>query len=168
MRHASIAKEILKISDVATDLQRKNPLLAREDAIKQAYDIVKNPEGNMVVGDIVICKGWEKCKDKKGFIEEIVVDPKKGNRNRFHSGRFSVYGLEPFNKTAGSYTPVEDYHRMPYFGDFVGADLEPTGEKMTAEKIKEWAKIFPDNKGLQADIIIIIKNLGRASGRNEK
>lgn len=115
----------------------------------------------MKVGDIVICHSWKPTENKKGFIEEIIgmPDPEFKDRNsRRSSGRFSVYGLEP-----AKFSSDTSY----YYGDFIGEDLEPTGDKMTKEDLEKYKLNEPDNLGIKHDIDLVIKNLGRSSGRNE-
>lgn len=110
------------------------------------------------VGDIVICHDWEPTEGKKGFIEEIVVDPNpRGSFKKY--GQFSVYGLEP----ATFVTSQPDL----YYGDYIGENLKATGETMTKEKLIEWQKQEPNNKGIARDVQMVIANLGRESGRNE-
>lgn len=109
------------------------------------------------VGSIVICHGWEVIENLKGFIDEIVSDPEIEHTGLIWSGNYSVYGLEK----AHFYT-ADKY----YFGDFLGVNLEETGKSMTVEDLEKFAKNDPENKMLQLDIPIIIKNLGREMGKN--
>lgn len=108
------------------------------------------------VGDIVICHGWDKTENKKGFIEEIV-----SNSDDWRGGLFSIYGLEPTMFVSGNLSY--------YYGDHVGNKLEATGEKMNEAKLLEYkVKLSMNNEnGHIEDIDKVIKNLGRSSGRNE-
>lgn len=111
------------------------------------------------VGDIVICHGWDATESKKGFIEEIIIDP-SGQPKWKAEGQFSVYGLEQANFSSG---------KSYYFGDYLGEDLEPTGESMSKldlEKLK-WTLNITEDKGFLHDIDKVVKNLGREKGRNE-
>jgi len=110
---------------------------------------------NLAVGDIVVCHGWNKTEGKLGFIEEIIVN--SGGKFKA-TGQFSVYGLE--------FATFQDSRPSRYFGDNLGYQLEPNGDKMTKERLEKYAKVEPNNKGIQKDIEIVIKNLGRTSGRN--
>jgi len=110
------------------------------------------------VGDIVICHGWDVCEGMKGFIDCIVSDPKLQRNGIIWTGRYSVYGLEDGN--------FEKTHKH-YFGDFLGANLDETGESMTVEDLEKLPMKDPENKMLEQDIQIIIKNLGREMGKNE-
>jgi hypothetical protein len=113
----------------------------------------------MKVGDIVICHGWKPTENKKGFIEEIVTDPHQSFNKLAYSGRYSVYGLEPVKFSSGK----PSY----YYGDFNGDTLEVTGDFMTKEDLEKYKLNEPDNLGIKHDMDIVIKNLGRTSGRNE-
>ena len=110
------------------------------------------------VGDIVICHGWDTVEGLKGFIEEIVSDPAIERSGMIWTGTYSIYGLEK-----GHFVSGDKY----YFGDFLGANLEETNESMTVEDLVKIAKKDPENKMLQLDIPIIVKNLGREMGKNE-
>lgn len=94
----------------------------------------------------------------KGFIESIVSDPKLERSGIIWTGRYSVYGLEDGN--------FEKSHKH-YFGDFLGARLDETGKSMSVEDLEEYKQKHSDDKMLEEDIPIIIKNLGREMGRNE-
>ncbi len=109
------------------------------------------------VGDVVICHGWEPIENLKGFIEEIISDPEIEEYGRIWSGKYSVYGLEK-----GHFVTADKY----YFGDFLGVHLDETGKSMSVEDLEKFAKNDPENKMLQQDIPIIIKNLGREMGKN--
>ncbi len=112
------------------------------------------------VGEIVYCRTvYERSKNKKGFVEEILKDPRPPY-NKFHSGRYSVYGLEQPN---GEIRSANDGW---YFGDYVGAELETTGNFMSVSDLENYKTKFPNNKGVKKDIDIVIKNLKRSSGRN--
>lgn len=74
------------------------------------------------------------------------------------SGSYSVYGLVPAEFDSGN---------RYYFGDFTGSNLEETGVAMTVKDLEEFSTTDSTDKILQDDIPVIIKNLGRASGRNE-
>jgi len=118
------------------------------------------------VGDIVIVHSngsiWH---DKKGFIEEIIVDPtpksrirgKQDPNNPRFSGKYSIYGLE--KSSDGKW----------YFGDFVGDELELFGTKMSKPDLRDYIfqRKFADPK-VEYDIPLVIKNLGRCKGKNEK
>ncbi len=111
------------------------------------------------VGDVVICHGWKPTENKKGFIEEIIIDP-SGQPRWKAKGQYSVYGLEQAEFTSG---------KSYYFGDYLGEDLEPTGESMSKldlEKLK-WELDEKNDKGFLNDIDKVVKNLGRERGRNE-
>jgi len=110
------------------------------------------------VGDIVICHGHKSCEGKKGFVEEIVTDTDQNHVGRFYSGRFSIYGLEKIKSSIGN---------SLYYGDFLGEDLESTNNIMSIEDLQKYKTKEPDNKGLQSDIEIVIRNYGRTKGRNE-
>ena len=110
------------------------------------------------VGDIVICHGWDVCEGMKGFIDCIVSDPKLQRSGIIWTGRYSVYGLEDGN--------FEKTHKY-YFGDFLGARLEETGKSMTVEDLEKYKIQHFDDKMLEEDIPIVIKNLGREMGKNE-
>lgn len=121
---------------------------------------IMRPLDEFHVGDMVICHGYEKCEGKKGFIEEIITDPQQRfGSGRFYSGKYSIYGLEAVKWFTGS-----DSH---YYGDFLGENLEPTGDMMSTEDLEKFKQKEPNNKGLQKDIDIVIANLGRKSGRND-
>lgn len=111
------------------------------------------------VGDVVICHDWQPVENKKGFIEEIIVDP-TGKSNWKAEGQYSIYGLEEVEFTSG---------KSFYFGDFLGEHLDKTGEtmsKLDLEKLK-WKLNPEENKGFIHDIDKVVKNLGREKGRNE-
>lgn len=110
------------------------------------------------VGDIIICHNWDEVEGKKGFIEEIISDPKLHKSGKVWTGRFAVYGIEEADF---------DTINTLYFGDFFGADLEETGESMTEQDLKNYMNIDPEDKMMQQDIPIMIKNLGRELGKNE-
>ncbi len=109
------------------------------------------------VGSIVICHGWTPIEGLKGFIEEIISDPEIQHTGMIWSGKYSVYGLEK-----GHFTTTDKY----YFGLFLGVHLDETGQSMSVEDLEKFADIDPENKMLQQDIPIIIKNLGRELGKN--
>jgi len=110
------------------------------------------------VGDIVIVHGWDVCEVMKGFIESIVSDPKYHRNGIIWTGRYSIYGLEDGN--------FEKTHKH-YFGDFLGARLDETGKSMTVDDLEKYKEQHSDDKMLEQEIPIIIKNLGREMGRNE-
>jgi len=110
------------------------------------------------VGSIVICHGLDIVEGLKGFIEEIVSDPVVEHSGLIWTGKYSIYGLEK-----GHFSTTDRY----YFGDFLGADLEETDTSMSVQDLEKFAKTDPENKMLQQDIPIIIKNLGRDMGKNE-
>ena len=105
------------------------------------------------IGDIVRCYGYKKCEGMLGFVHEIVRLPRNEKQNRFNSGQYSIYGLNKvmMNGTMSS-----------YFGDFVGADLISTGEKMTKERLNELRRLDIDNVGYQNDIDFTIEHLGES------
>lgn len=113
------------------------------------------------VGDIVICHSGTRSDGKRGFVEEIVRDS-----YRNWQASYSIYGLEPvkFDKYQDSHP--SDY----YFGDHVEDELGVTGESMTLGQLQEFRQklVIPQGDGFAKDIDIVIKNLGKASGRNEK
>ncbi len=110
------------------------------------------------VGSIVICHGWDLVEGKKGFIEEIVSNPSIRGSGAIWSGKYSVYGLEE-----GNFSGMDKF----YFGDFLGVNLEETKQTMTVDDLKKLPMKDPENKMLEQDIQIIIKNLGREMGKNE-
>jgi len=118
------------------------------------------------VGDIVIVHSngsiWH---DKKGFVEEIILDPvpksritgkQKPDHPRF-SGKYSIYGLE--KSSDGKW----------FFGDFAGQELELFGTKMSESDLRDYIyqRKFSDPK-VETDIPIVIANLGRCKGKNEE
>ena len=110
------------------------------------------------VGDIVICHGYDIVEGLKGFVEEIVSDPAMDKKGMIWTGRYSVYGLEPVEFSAGC---------RYYFGDFLGANLEETGMKMSLKDLTQFSSNDTTDKMLQQDIPIVMNNLGRESGRNK-
>jgi hypothetical protein len=110
------------------------------------------------VGDIVICHGWDVCEGMKGFIDCIVSDPRLERNGIIWTGRYSVYGLEDGN--------FEKAHKH-YFGDFLGAKLEETGKSMSVEDLEKYKVKHSDDKMLEEEIAIIVRNLGREKGKNE-
>jgi len=110
------------------------------------------------VGDIVVVHGWDLCEGKRGFIESIVSNPKLQRNGIIWTGRYSVYGLEDGNFESGN---------KYYFGNFLGARLDETGKSMTQEDLEKYQQDHPDDKILEEDIPVVIKNLGRELGRNE-
>ena len=111
----------------------------------------------MKVGDIVICHDYKSIEGKKGFIEEIIDDPNTSWNKLRETGCYSVYGLEKAHFSIG-----DSY----YFGDCIGDTLEPTGKSMTLKDLEKYKTNESNNKGMSHDIDIVIKNLGRSSGRN--
>lgn len=110
------------------------------------------------VGDIVICHGYDVVEGMRGFVEEIVSDPALDKKGMIWTGRYSVYGLEAVEFSAGC---------RHYFGDFLGANLEETGVKMSVKDLEQFSTVDSTDKMLQQDIPIVINNLGRESGRNK-
>jgi len=116
------------------------------------------------VGDIVIVHSvgsiWD---NKKGFIEEIIVNPtpkhlvsKKFNPELpRYSGKYSIYGLEKSND--GKW----------YFGHFVGQELELFGSRMSKPDLRDYVfkRKFSDPK-VEREIPLVIENLGRCKGKN--
>jgi len=110
------------------------------------------------VGDIVICHNWSAAEGKKGFIEEIIIDPNTSWNQLQITGKFSIYGLEKAYFSTGN---------TFYYGDFIGDTLEETGKSMTVADLERYRSVEPNNKGMQKDIDNVIRNLGRIKGRNE-
>jgi len=131
---------------------------------------------DLKVGEIVILKPKNKRNPDrhgfKAFIEEIIVNPtSKEDLARYgfseeslrsHSGVYSLYGFEP-NHFFGNI----DW----YVGDTLGDDFERTGESLSENDLKllrdKVNTSYHDNKFLE-DILLMGKNLGRTSGRNEE
>ncbi len=125
-----------------------------------------NAKKKICVGDIVLVHSngsiWN---DRKGFIEEIIIDPTPKYRissrqdpesPRF-SGKYSIYGLE--KSSDGKW----------YFGNFVGQELELTGTTMSKPDLRDYAynRKFSDPK-VEHDVLTVIENLGRCKGKNEE
>lgn len=122
-------------------------------------DKVAKNINQLCVGDIVIsyCEG--STFGKKGFVEEIVRDPDERTGLLWHHGKYSIYGLEPLEALSGN------HH---YYGDHLGYQLEFTGKQMTRNMLREWtARVGTGNMGIQQDVKIVLKNLGRRNGRNQ-
>lgn len=99
------------------------------------------------VGDVVICKskGYKRTYGCKGFIEEVVDEPRPHERLG-RQGLYSIYGLDKANSD-GMSSPDD-----LYFGDHAGVDLEATGEKMSRHDVKTYSERQPNNKLLQSDM----------------
>ena len=131
---------------------------------------------NIKVGEIVTLdpyRGRGKAHPlylEKGFIEEIVHEPKplerlRSNQKqtnsalRWASGTFSIYGFEQ-NTVFG--------HKDWYMGDFKGLDFVTTGKLVTEFELNQlYEKVGDSDHRFQHDILTVIKNLGRTRGRNE-
>lgn len=111
----------------------------------------------MQVGDIVICHGYKPTEKKLGFVEEIIYGGDPRNKYRAGDARYSIYGLTPAN--------FQYSQSSLYFGDYLASDLETTGDTMTVDGILDYAG-KTDSKGIKHDMEIVLKNLGRSSGRN--
>ena len=105
---------------------------------------------NLQVGDIVICKseGYNRTYGKKGFIEEVVDEPRLHERLG-RNGLYSIYGLDKANSDSNAL----------YFGDHAGRDLEETGVRMTIVDITEYQNRQPENKILQSDMDRVVKEI---------
>jgi hypothetical protein len=115
------------------------------------------------VGDIVVIKSIRDNKLHRAFIEEIIRDPNYPQRSLWDKGKYSLYGLEQiaFRHDEPS---IGDW----YYGDHLEDELGATGESMTIERLQEYRKNLVSQKGdgFAKDIDVVIKNLGRSSGRN--
>ena len=102
------------------------------------------------VGDIVVCKAkwYHKTFNKRGFVEEIVDEP-RGKRE----GRYSIYGLESQN------TDVKHLNEGMYFGDHNGIELEPTGGRMDRASLQKYMSENSDDIMLQQDMVLVQKRL---------
>jgi len=111
---------------------------------------------NFKVGDVVIVKET----NTKAFVEEIVFSVGEGVTVRQRNfGKYSLYAIEPTReiKTQGDW----------YIGDHLGDDISSTDEVMTKNDLMNYKnEHFQDLGGFAKDIDIIIKNLGRSSGKN--
>ena len=132
-------------------------------------------ETDLKVGEIVILKPKHQrhSQDRAGFkafIEEIIVAPtSKEELHRYghtksslrtHSGVFSLYGFEP-NQFFGD--------RDWYIGDILGDDFVRTGQMVDKDDLKRlFVRVGDSDPRFQRDIIAVMKNLGRSSGRNEE
>ena len=108
------------------------------------------------VGDVVIVNE----SNTKAFVEEIVLAVGEGVTVRQKQyGKYSLYAIEPTReiKTQGDW----------YIGDHLGDDISSTDEVMTKNDLMNYKnEHFQDLGGFAKDIDIIIKNLGRTSGKN--
>lgn len=107
------------------------------------------------VGDIVIVKHL----NIKGFIEEILVDP-KGKINSpdmiySKSGKFSIFGLQKGKN--GNWD----------LGNFMGIQLDHTGTKMSKADLRDYQfkNKFEDIQ-LEKTIDVVLRNYGRSEGHN--
>lgn len=109
---------------------------------------------NFSVGEIVIVKE----NGKKAFVEEIILTPYVDGvtRRQKQHGKYSLYALEPTKEILHD----GDW----YIGDTLGDEIETTGDVMTVEQLREYQKKFKG--GFAKDFDVVIKNLGRSSGRN--
>ncbi len=110
------------------------------------------------VGDIVIVKE----SNTRAFVEEIIFAVGIGTTTRQRQfGKYSLYALEP----------TREIERQGdwYIGDHLGDDISSTGEMMTKNDLLNYKfEHFQDLGGYANDIDVVIKNLGRSEGRNEK
>jgi hypothetical protein len=131
-------------------------------------DDLPEKRNKICVGDIVIVDRigsiWNR---KKGFVEEIILNPKDPSRIPFgadpnhprFSGRYSVYGLEKSGD--GNW----------YFGDFSGVELEHTGTKLSKVDIRDYMfkrKFDRESRVIERDMKIVLRNLGRCEDKNEQ
>jgi hypothetical protein len=102
----------------------------------------------------VICKskGYNRTYGCKGFIEEVVDEP-RDHEKLGRQGLYSIYGLDKANSDGVS--SEDDL----YFGDHAGRDLEATGDKMTIVDITEYLNRQPENKLLQKDMDRVTEEL---------
>lgn len=132
---------------------------------------------DLKVGEIVILKPKNKhSPDRHGFkafIEEIIVNPtSKEDLERYgfsdeslrtNSGVYSLYGFDP-NDFFG--------HIDWYVGDTLGDDFERTGESLSENDLKRLHNKVScshhHNAKFLEDILLMGKNLGRTTGRNEE
>ncbi len=49
----------------------------------------------------------------------------------------------------------------------MGYNMRPTGDIMTADMLRSIVSSAPELKGVAKDFLVVIKNLGRTSGRNQ-
>ncbi len=110
---------------------------------------------NFSVGEIVTVKE----NGKKAFVEEIILTPYVDGvtRRQKEHGKYSLYALEPTREILHD----GDW----YIGDTLGDDIETTGDVMTVEQLREYQRKFTG--GFAKDFDVVIKNLGRSSGKNE-
>lgn len=118
---------------------------------------------DIAVGDIVTILSDGRATGQKGFVEEIIRDFNPFGKWLRRYGKYSIYGFEPLGQIS-----TRDDTKTRYYGDHIGYELEPTGEKMTPSKLEDYQLREPNNLGLRTDMKIVINNLGRKNGRNEK
>jgi len=110
------------------------------------------------VGDIVLVKEYE----TEAFVEEILLSVGEGITTRQKQyGKYSLYAINP----------TREIHRQGdwYIGDHLGDEIQSTGTTMTKNDLINYKfEHFQDLGGFADDMDIVIKNLGRSSGRNEK
>jgi hypothetical protein len=131
---------------------------------------IKKSEANKFrVGDIIICHTGRGTRSdgRKGFVEEILHD-NDSESNIVAS--YSIYGFDPVKfDPKRNYNDVADYH----YGEISETHLEKTGESMTVRQLMEYQNVLFDPAinggwGWGKDINIVIRNLGRKGGTNEK
>jgi len=109
------------------------------------------------VGDIVITN--DEQTERTGFVEEIIIDPSDTYIIKPHrQGKFSLYCLNKDEYVNGS---------RFYIGDTMGDSMRATGEVVTGEMLQSIIDLVPENKGIARDFPIVIRNIGRKSGRNQ-
>ena len=118
---------------------------------------------DIAVGDIVTILSDGRATGCKGFVEEIIRDFNPQGKWLRRYGKYSIYGFVPLGQIS-----THDDTKTRYYGDHIGYELEPTGEKMTPSKLEDYHLQEPNNLGLKTDMKIVINNLGRKKGRNEK
>lgn len=106
------------------------------------------------VGDLVLTEDG-----RKGFIEEIIIDPNTSSNKLQTTGKYSVYSIEVEKYTDG--------FGHFYLGDWIGNTITKTGSIMKKENLENIMNKCLDYKGVAKDFKIVINNLGRKSGKNE-
>jgi len=108
------------------------------------------------VGEIVLVKEYE----TEAFVEEIIFSVGQGVtvRQKQH-GKYSLYAINP----------TREIRRQGdwYIGDHLGDEIQSTGLMMTKNDLMNYKnEHFQDMGGFAKDIDIVMKNLGRTSGKN--